>query len=110
MSGAVASRNWAPAIESSKSLSGIDLDLDGLRSPQIEFPPERLGLRTVLGPALGLVGPGAAGEAAMGGVVAGDVSHSVAAGGRALDELFPVFAPAVDAPEGHGAPQMLRKR
>ena len=69
-----------------------------------EFLPQRLCLGAVLGSALGLVGPGAAREAAVGGVVARDVAHSVAGGGRALDQLLPVLAPAVDPPERHGAP------
>ena len=52
-----------------------------------EFLPERLCLGAVLGSALGLVGPGAAREAAVRGVVACDVARPVAAGGRALELL-----------------------
>ena len=52
-----------------------------------EFLPERLCLGAVLGSALGLVGPGAAREAAVRGVVARDVARPVAAGGRALELL-----------------------
>ena len=38
------------------------------------FSPQRLGLCAILGPTLGLVGPWAAGEAAVRGVVARDVA------------------------------------
>ena len=36
-------------------------------------------------------------------VVSRDVSHPVASRGRTLDQLLPVFAPPVDAAEGHVA-------
>ena len=74
------------------------------------FSPQGLGLGAVLRPALGLVGPGAAGEAAVGGVVAGDVSDAVAAGSRALDQLLAVLAPPVDATEGHGTTGILHRK
>lgn len=49
--------------------------------------PQWLGVLSVPGLALGLVGPGAAREGAVRGVVAGDVSGAVAAGGGTLELL-----------------------
>ena len=72
--------------------------------------PEGLRLSAVLWPALGLVRPWAAGEAAVGGVVAGDVPDAVAARSRALDELLAVLAPPVDATEGHGTTGILHHK
>ena len=77
-----------------------------LRMKCAKYPPEGLCLRPILWPTLWLVGPGTPGEATVRGVVACDVSDPVAAGGRALDELLAVLAPAVDPPKGHGATEI----
>ena len=86
--------------------SQLPEELNTLRLWQLWVSPEGLRLGAVLGPRPRLVGSGAAGEGAVGGVVTSHVTWAVTAGGGALELLGP---PGVRPPR-HSESKKLQVR